>query len=38
VSEAAHKDNAARDAAKAARKAAQDARKLNKVHGKGHNG
>jgi len=38
VSEAAHADHAARDAAKAARKAAHDARKLNKVHGKGHNG
>jgi hypothetical protein len=38
VSAAAHQDHAARDAAKAARKAAHDAAKLNKVHGKGHNG
>jgi hypothetical protein len=38
VSAAAHQDHAARDAAKAARKAARDAAKLNKVHGKGHNG
>jgi hypothetical protein len=37
VSEAAHQNHAARDAAKAARNAARDARKLNKVHGKGHN-
>jgi hypothetical protein len=49
VSEAAHKDHAARDAAKAARTAARDAAKaakaaardatrLNKVHGKSHKG
>jgi hypothetical protein len=49
VSEAAHKDHAARDAAKAAkaaardaakaaRNAARDASRLNKVHGKGHKG
>jgi len=38
VSAAAHQDHAARDAAKAARKAAHEARKLNKVHGNGHNG
>ena len=38
VSAAARQDHAARDAAKAARKAAHDAAKLNKVHGKGHNG
>ena len=37
VSEAAHQNHAARDAAKAARNAARDARNLNKVHGKGHN-
>ena len=37
VSEAAHQNHAARDAAKAARNAARDARKLNRVHGKGHN-
>jgi hypothetical protein len=37
VSEAAHQNHAARDAAKAARNAAKDARNLNKVHGKGHN-
>jgi hypothetical protein len=37
VSEAAHQNHAARDAAKAARNAAKDASKLNKVHGKGHN-